>query len=342
MLTDHARAANGTSVLFPGNPTSIDLAARIASAVAGIGPRRLWFGQVQTLELHQLVAYFAGLGIRLPVGTAVTLTPLRHPFEAALHARTVAALTGHPFVAGYGPAGDQDRRLLTGADYRSPRAATVEYLTILRGLLAGEPVDFAGDYFSTNSKLIPVPHPPVEIGAGVLRPAMAGSVGEIADVAITWMTPPSFVAGELVPALEAAARRAGRDRRARIATVVPIALERAHRDPCRLATEVVGTHVTRPHYADMLRRAGVPVDHTDREGGVRMLVDSGVFAYGPPETVAGRIREYYAAGVDEVILHVGGVGNVEGVEPALRDLRLVFDEIRADAGEFEDRKTPVR
>ena len=39
-----------------------------------------------TVDPHQTFAYLAGAGLRVPMGTSVTLLPLRHPFEAALQA----------------------------------------------------------------------------------------------------------------------------------------------------------------------------------------------------------------------------------------------------------------
>lgn len=51
---------------------------------------------------HQVPAHLAGMGHTVPVGTAVTLLPLRHSYEAALQARSLALPTGRPAVAGYG------------------------------------------------------------------------------------------------------------------------------------------------------------------------------------------------------------------------------------------------
>ncbi|MFJ4953663.1 hypothetical protein [Streptomyces sp. NPDC088760] len=54
------------------------------------------------------------MGFRIPFGTAVTLTPLRHPMEAVTHARS------------------------RGKPYDSLKAACADYLQQVRGFLTAE------------------------------------------------------------------------------------------------------------------------------------------------------------------------------------------------------------
>lgn len=64
---------------------------------------RLWQGQSLLMEPHQGFVSAAASGFRVPVGLGVSLMPMRHPYEAALQARSVAMTTGHSVVAGFGP-----------------------------------------------------------------------------------------------------------------------------------------------------------------------------------------------------------------------------------------------
>lgn len=66
---------------------------------------RLWQGQSVMIEPHQGFVAAAGGGFRVPTGLGVTLMPLRHPYEAALQARSPAMATGQPVIAGFGPGG---------------------------------------------------------------------------------------------------------------------------------------------------------------------------------------------------------------------------------------------
>lgn len=265
-------------------PFHADQVVPFARAAAA-GGHRLWIGQSLLVESHQMFAYLAGMGIKLPVGLGVTLMPLRHPFEAAAQARSLALLTGCPVVAGYGAATPQLVAALRGRPYRQPADAAAGYAQDVRQALDG----------GGNLRLPMAPHPPVEVGLGVLRPRMARAAGAVADVAITWLTPPAYVRDVLVPALAAGA--AERPKPPRIATIVPVALRKPGRDPRRLALAAAGAHLRGPHYADMLRRAGIPADPA-------ALVDSGLFAYGTADDIATCVRSYHEAGADEVILNV--------------------------------------
>ncbi|MEW9551194.1 LLM class flavin-dependent oxidoreductase [Nonomuraea sp. NPDC050783] len=278
----------------------------VRSGLAG----RLWLGQSVLAETHQTVAYLAGRGIRVRCGLGVTLMPLRHPMEAAAQARSLALLTGRPLVAGYGTATPDLVRALRGAPYARPASAAAEYARAVRTFIDAE----AG-------ALPPMRHPPVEVGLGVLRPGMARAAGAVADVAVTWMTPPPYLRDTLVPALAAGAE--GRGGRPRVATVVHVATAAPGRDPRRLARSAAADHLRAPHYADMLRRAGVAASPA-------ALVEAGIFVYGTPEEVAGRLRDYREAGADEIVLNLAGVAGTEGFPAALADAELLLHAM-ADA-----------
>jgi alkanesulfonate monooxygenase SsuD/methylene tetrahydromethanopterin reductase-like flavin-dependent oxidoreductase (luciferase family) len=149
---------------------------------------------------------------------------------------------------------------------------------------------------------------------------MARTAGAAADVAITWMAPSAYVGEELMPQL----RTGARDRvPPRVVCVVHVAVDRPGRDISRVVRVATSAHVEAPHYADMLRKAGLRLDGRPA-GLVRELLDHGVFVAGSAEEVAAGLRRFYAAGADEVVLNVFGVQAVEGPEAALKDLEEIF------------------
>ncbi|MGW7407845.1 LLM class flavin-dependent oxidoreductase [Streptomyces sp. NPDC054833] len=321
-----------TSVIFPVMPKDPTDAVPFAELVAGGDLARLWQGQSLTIESHQLFAYLAGMGFRFPVGTSVTLMPLRHPMEAAAHARSLARLTGRRMTLGIGPGSPDFVASLRGEPYESPRAACADYLRQLRGFLGerreeGEWRDEASGGGDAQSGLPDLGHPGVEIGLGVLRPALARVAGELADAAISWMTPPAYLARDLVPALHRGARAAGRPV-PRLVTVVHVAVARSGRDPRQLAFTAARAHLGAPHYTDMLKRAGLRVHPSQPYLNARALVDSGTFVYGTPREVAAALGEYARAGVDEVVLNSAGVGLAHGWNAAVEDLADISAEIR--------------
>ncbi|MEV6394000.1 F420-dependent peptide dehydroalanine reductase LxmJ [Streptomyces sp. NPDC051907] len=319
------------AVLYPLQPDHPELVAPFAALARRTRARRLWLCQSFKAETHQVLAHLAGMGHTVPVGTSVTLLPLRHPYEAALQARSLSLISGEPVVAGFGIGNPGFVSGLHGSPYASPRTAVRDYLASVRALLDGETVDHDGPYHRLHGGLMPLDHARVEVGAGVLRPAMARTAGEVADVAITWMTPPAYVEDVLRPALAEGAAKAGRSGPPRIATAVHVAVARPGRDPRRIALAAAAEHLKAPHYAAMLARAGVAVDPHDPVATADALLRARVVVAGTPEEIAAALAAYRRSGVDEVMLNPAGVLLTEGVPAAVADLEEIIDACRREA-----------
>ncbi|MGV9883674.1 LLM class flavin-dependent oxidoreductase [Streptomyces sp. NPDC003006] len=329
------------SVIVPVQTTSPDTVAPFAESVRDAAGRRLWTGQGFYTDAYQIFAHLAGRGLAVPVGVSVGLMALRHPFEAALQARTLSVVTGFPAVAGYGPGEPEFVEALDGGRYAAPVAFSRRYAHTVRSLLHGEsmpdddgPVPGDGEPMPGDgrrpvgrARLPAFDHPMPEVGLGVLRPAMARAAGAVADVAITWMTPPRYVARVIVPALEAGAD--GRRAVPRVVTVVPVALTGKGRDPEALAFHATRHHVGVPHYADMLRRAGVAVDPADPRASSRALIGADAFVTGDADEIVRALERYRDAGVDEVVLNPAGVLATEGLPAAVRDVEEIFAAVAA-------------
>ncbi|MCA6093596.1 LLM class flavin-dependent oxidoreductase [Streptomyces sp. SCA3-4] len=320
------------SLLIPTVPATPEQAVPFARQVAQSSQlTRLWQGQSYGLEPAATFAYLAGAGYPVPAGTCVLVTPLRHPAQAALEARTVAAVTGAPAVIGYGPGSRAVQEARLGAAYDKPVDACREFLHATRSCLAqpwdppaGNSAAGAGHrYVHAGEALPPVPHPRVHLALGVLRPRMARAAGEVADAAITWLAPADYVRRSVVPEVTRGARSAGRPRPPVIAAV-PVAVARRGRSPVDLAHLSSGGHLALPHYADMLARAGVDVPAGDPASAARALVTGGGFLYGSAPDIAAGLAAYAAAGVDEVILNLTGVHSWYGTDETLLDLNDIL------------------
>ncbi|HEX5540791.1 MAG TPA: LLM class flavin-dependent oxidoreductase [Micromonospora sp.] len=310
------------SILMPFAPARPEQALAIGAFAQWSSAYRLWQGQATTHEPYQTFNYLAASGFRVPVGFGVTLMPFRHPYEAALQAQSLAISMGHPVVAGFGPGARVLQQAMLGAPYRSQLGAVREYATAVRGMLNGEKVP-DGEYFICRTELVQLPRPPVEVGLGVLRPGMARLAGEVADVAITWLTPAAYLRDTIVPALRAGAEAAGRPM-PRLAAIVPLALDRPDREAVEFALASNSGHLQLPHYVDMLRRSGIETDPADPGAGARALIEGRAFLSGGPEAVAEQLAEYVEAGVDEIVLNVIGVCTLLGLPTALRELESVL------------------
>lgn len=307
------------SVLLPFSPHRPEQVDTYARLVQSTSAARLWQGQGLLFEPHQAFVHSAAVSARVPTGLGVTLIPLRHPYEAALQARSLAIATGHPVVAGFGLGAKELQAMMLGRPYAHPLLAVREYLTIVRALLDGEFVDTDGTEFSCHARLLPSPSPRVEVGAGVLRPRMAEVAGAVADVAITWLTPATYIEDVLVPALERGARSAGRER-PRIAAIVPVALHAAGRSAADLVVAGSGPHLRAAHYRDMLGRAGIDLS----DDPAAAVLSGGAFLYGSENELAARLERFFLAGADELVLNAGGVWNALGPEATLADVTSIL------------------
>ncbi|MDX2518776.1 LLM class flavin-dependent oxidoreductase [Streptomyces stelliscabiei] len=323
------------SVLLPFLPRRPEQILPYAGLVHWSNASRLWQGQSVMIEPHQGFVAAAGAGFRVPTGLGVTLMPLRHPYEAALQARSLAMATGQPVIAGFGPGGRPLQRSLLGEAYRSPLTAAREYLSIVRGLLAGESVDIRGEYFSCRAEMPRYPVPGVEIGLGVLRPGMARLAGEVADVAVTWLTPAHYLRDTVLPAMREGAANApdakgGAGRTPpRLTAIVPLALARPDREPAELALASNAAHLQGAHYIDMLRRSGTDVAGDDPAANAKALVDGGAFLSGDPDELVAKLGAFDAAGVDEVVLNLTGVCNLYGPQAALDETKRILAALAA-------------
>ncbi|WP_030193693.1 LLM class flavin-dependent oxidoreductase [Streptomyces sp. NRRL S-87] len=316
------------SVLVPFVPRRPEQLLPYAGLVQWTGAHRLWQGQGMLTEPHQGFAHAAGAGFRIPTGLGVTLMPMRHPYEAALQAKSLSLVTGESVVAGFGPGSREMQWAMRGEPYKSPLTAAREYLTAVRAALTGTPEVMEGDYWHHAGRLAPLPGPRVEIGLGVLRPGMAKVAGELADVAITWLTPARYLSELIVPALAAGAEKAGRTA-PRVAAIVPLALAADDRDPARLALASNGAHLRLAHYRDMLRKGGVPLPDGEFADGdetaqALALVKGDAFLYGTADELTERLAGYAAAGVDEIVLNVTGVASLYGPQAASQELKALL------------------
>ncbi|KAF5995827.1 MULTISPECIES: LLM class flavin-dependent oxidoreductase [Streptomyces] len=320
-----------TSVVYPLQASHVAHVVPFARLLQQRGRGRLWLGQSLGIETHHVFAALAGSGLQIPFGSSVALSPLRHPYDAAVQARSVAQLSGLPYVAGIGPGSTDFQRSVRSGPLPKPVTAAREYLTTMRALVDGQVVHADTDEYSTHTSLPTMSSPPVEYGLGVLRPAMARAAGQVADVAITWLTPPAYVRDVLLPAMRDGAAETGRPV-PRVATVVHAAVARPGRDMVDTAFAAARAHLSAPHYTDMLRQAGIPAEASHPRKGAELLVESGTFVSGTPQEIAAGLDVYRAHGVGEVILNLCGVLNAHGLGAAITDLTDILTAVDGTHG----------
>ncbi len=206
-----------------------------------------------------------------------------------------------------------------GHDERYAHAA--DFLTIWRGLMAGETVQHEGAYLSSkggklNFPPVQTPHPPLYFGGS--SPAGHALAAAQADAYLTWGEPPAAV-GEKIA--DVRRRAAAHGRTLRYGIRLHLIVRETEGEAWDAARRLIA-HLSDDTIATAQRKLAA---ESDSEGQRRMLAlhggsrerlevapnlwagvglvrgGAGTALVGDPETVAARIREYQALGIDTLI-----------------------------------------
>lgn len=133
----------------------------------------------------------------LPVYVGVYLLPLRHPVTVARSLATIAELAPARLTFGVGVGGEDRHEVeICGVDPSTRGRRMDECLTVVRDLLRGEPVSFAGEFFTLDDALIvPAPSPPIPLVVGGRSDAAVRRAGRLGDGWLgIWVSPGRYAA----------------------------------------------------------------------------------------------------------------------------------------------------
>ncbi len=236
---------------------------------------------------------------QIRMGTAIVPTFPRHPVVVAQQVADIAQIAPGRFTLGVGPSHAPVMEGRYGIPYVKPLEHVREFVTITKGLLKGEPVDFDGARYKVHAKLSYGADVPVIVSA--LRARSFELAGEIADGAVTWLCPAQYIRDIAVPAMDRGAARAGR-KRPRIVAHAFLALTTDAAALQRGVQESLAHYPTLTNYQEMFVAAGLT---EAREGKwTHRMVDAAVI-HGNEATCAKQVDAFLAlAGADEMILSV--------------------------------------
>jgi hypothetical protein len=160
-------------------------------------------------------------------------------------------------------------------------------------------VDLSGEFFNVHGRLpkrLTPPRTPILLSA--LRPRAFRQAGEIADGAISWVCPISYLAQTAKPALQSGAESAGREAPLLIAHV-PVALTEDGDAARQAGRAFLSNYARLPFYAGMFREAGHPVPG---DGSVSDALIDELVVWGDAAGVVQRLDAALAAGMDELLV----------------------------------------
>ncbi len=265
--------------------------ARVWLTTGGVGPDAL-----------TLLAAAAVRTSRIGLGTAIIPVFPRHPLAVVQQALVIAALAPGRLRLGVGPSHKPSVEGTFGLPFVRPLEYLREYVTILRAALQQGRFDFEGKRFRVRGAVPEPPQVPVLISA--LRPASFRLAGEITDGALAWVCPLPYLRDQALPALRAGAAAAGRAAPPLVAHCFAV----VHEDDQAVraaARERAAGYARLPFYQEMFARAGYP---EAREGTMSDALLEEIVVHGDETTVAGRLKAYLQAGMDELIVSALVVG----------------------------------
>ena len=253
------------------------------------------------------ITLMAAAGVRteqILLGTCIVPTWGRHPVAAAQQVQVAAQLSGNRFRYGIGPSHVAAMQRVFGADYRTPVTALREYLTIVKTLLETGAVEFEGKIYRASVAL-PAPVPGVPVMASALRPKSYETCGELADGAISWVSPGTYLRDVALPAIRRGAERAGRPVPPLIAHT-PVCVHDNPNEVRAAAREQLANYPRSPFYQAMFAEAGFP-EAGETEGWSDAMIEAVVLS-GGEERVRARIAGMFELGAGEIIVSVVTAG----------------------------------
>jgi alkanesulfonate monooxygenase SsuD/methylene tetrahydromethanopterin reductase-like flavin-dependent oxidoreductase (luciferase family) len=262
------------------------------------------------LEGWGLVQAWAAVTRRVRLGVLVSANTFRNPGLVAKSAVTLDHVSGGRAILGLGAAWHAGEHEAHGIDFGTGFGQRIDWLAesvaAVRALLDGDSVTSpeGGRYAFRDLRHAPQPlqaHLPLMIG-GSGRQKTLRIVARHADMWNALGTP--AVASELDQVLRQRCSEIGRD---------PDAIDRS----VNLWISIRDTEAAaRAAWADWMGRNRAPVDETISE--IRPL-------FGPPAQVAGRLREYVAAGFSSAIVEVPAPYDAETIERLIGEVKPLVD-----------------
>jgi 5,10-methylenetetrahydromethanopterin reductase len=284
---------------------------------------------------YALAAAAATATERVAVGLGVVNPYTRHPALIAMETAALAGLAPDRIVLGLGTSNRRWIEEQMTIPFKTPLRGLRESVAIVRGLLAGERVTYAGECFSVHEVALEAPPTaPVPILLGVKGPRALTLAAEVADgVHCSILASPGHVrrvraaasardAFRVIAYLPVAVCDDDREARAAMRPVLARYLGGLHGQSI-LSDAGVGEDATRPFH-DALRAGSLAIDHVTDE-----LIDT--FAVvGTPAACRKALARWADAGLDTPIAFVPGRLDMRSqIERIGRQLAPAWKEMRS-------------
>lgn len=291
----------------------------VASAADRLGYPELWIGEMATYDAFAFATAVGYNTQRIALSIGPLAVGVRTPMTMAMGIASVADLTGRPTGLALGASSNVVVEHWHGRARARTATQLDETAQIVRGLLAGEKVDFSGETASCRGYRLRLAAVNGPLTVAAFGPAAVRVAARRADRMLLNMVTPASL-GRLRGDLAAAAEAAGRPV-PKVAVWLSCAVDPEPAAIQQLLQAIVG-YLAAPGYAEMISEAGfaglVEFARTrphprDLLAAMPQELVAAIGLVGTEAAITNRLEEYRAAGADEICLVPATAGDPGGL-----------------------------
>lgn len=274
-----------------------------------IGVQTAW--QTNNVLAPDPLTFYAAVATttkQIRLGTSIMQIYPRHPAALVSQIQALEGLAHGRIRLGVGTSHRVRMERNLGIPMGKPITHLREYVAILRGLLWDGSVDFHGEYFNVVEHYPEGYKPPkTEISVAALSEKSYRVAGEIADAAISWVSPLAYLVDIAIPALQEGASEADRPVPPLIMHV-PVAVTADRARALATASDELAYYGALPFYQKMFSAAGTPASPDNRTS--PEAIDA-LTVSGSPEQIRRKLEAIVGEGIGEVLIHHIPIDNAD-------------------------------
>jgi F420-dependent oxidoreductase-like protein len=280
------------------NGTNAAAAIKTIAEAETAGVKQIWM--TNTPWFPDVLITLAAAAIKTSIvrlGTAIIPTYPRHPVVLAQEVLALHDIAPDRLRLGIGPSHRAIVEDIYGLPQTTPLVHLREYVKVLHSILRDGKVDHHGEFFNVVIEFPRTVKIPVLIST--LGKKAFQLAGEIADGALSWMCPVSYLLNTGIPLLRKAATANGRSNPPPLVAHVPVALSQDRDSVMAAGHKMFEMYSKLPFYAKMFADAGFPLtsDKKVTDEFVNNMIISG-----NEDTVATSLTKLLDAGLDELMV----------------------------------------
>lgn len=299
--------------LNPSDPaTLVERLVRMEDA----GVDHIWVGSPPlSQDLLTTLAIATARTTRLKLGTAIVQVFSHHPVHLAQQVLSFNSLAPGRLRLGIGSSSPVLAKNVYGIDMEDrPLSYLREYAQVLHPLLQQGEVHYQGHYFKTDASLSTASQVPLFLAT--LGPKSFRLAGEVADGALPVLCPVPYLLNTALPALQAGAAIAGRER-PRLVAWIPVMLTEDRASALQTGRRLMDIYRTRPPYRNMFVAAGF--SQAEIEGVSDSFVES-LLVFGSESKVREHLLQLLSMGLDELTVSLFPISDATQEEARLARL----------------------